>query len=79
MLIHSKALRHCVQLAWSGLGVEHNASLLQNPGFYLFMVDAQQVKGSHRVMLFSSRARLVSHQLRHHASGYFQPLRQRLE
>jgi hypothetical protein len=30
-------------------------------------------------MLFSSRARLVSHQLRHHASGYFQPLRQRLE
>jgi len=70
---------HHAQRTGRCIGIKHNPGLLQNPRLYLFMVNAQQVERSYGVVLFSRGARLVPHQLCHHACGYFKPLGQALE
>ena len=70
---------HSAQPARLGLGIKHNPGLFQYPRFDAFMVQAQQVERAHRVMLFCRGAGLVALNLRHNASGDFQPLGQALE
>ena len=61
---------HHAQFTRLCFGIKFNPGLLQNPRLDFFVMHTQQVKRSHGVMLFSGRAWLVSHELRHHASRY---------
>ena len=56
-----------------------DSGLLQYPRFNLDVPQVQQVEFPLDVVLFSNRARLVPHNLRHDTGKHFHPFRQRVK